>query len=158
MKLTRSLVSVALAFVIGVMALPQTAAHAEPTPGASDHAATSAQPLACYEGRIPDSSYYNGTVSAHVYGSACKTRWAVLVYDNDNNCCVPVWVKIDRQVNGSYGWLTTHTQTKKVLSGAFGTHKTATVPWVQYSNQRFRACLNWGVSQPSTWNCGDWVN
>ncbi len=153
----RLLTAAVLALGVGAAIAPQ-AVHAAPPPGVSDGAAGDSAVAACYEGRIPNSSRYDGNISVHVYGSACTTRWGRLVWDDNNNCCVPVWVKVERQVNGSYGWLPTHTKTKKVLFGDFGNHNTATVPWVQYSNQRFRACWGVGTSEPSTWNCGPFVN
>jgi hypothetical protein len=144
--LLRLLVAAVVVGLSGVAVSP--AAQAAPRPGA----------LACYEGRIPGSSNWDGDISTHVHGHACTTRWARLVWDDNPSCCVPLWVKIDRQEYGSYGWLTTHSKSKKVLWGAFGTHNTATVPWRQYSDQRFHACWAFGTSLPNSWDCGPWVN
>ncbi|MFD2768252.1 hypothetical protein [Micromonospora eburnea] len=120
----------------------------------SDHESSEFGVAACYEGYIPNSSLYSGNVSVHVHGSACTTRWARIVWDDNNSCCTPLWGKIERQVNGTYGWQTTHSKTIKLGFGAFGTHYTDTVPWVQYSDQRFRACYSYGSTLPSTWTCG----
>ncbi|MBX7265755.1 hypothetical protein KIF24_06760 [Micromonospora sp. Llam7] len=152
----RLLAAMVLAIGAGVVVMSPAVQAAQPQ--VTDRAASESGIAACYEGRIPNSSRWDGDISVHVHGSACTTRWAQLVWDDNNSCCVPLWVKIERQVNGSYGWLPTHTKTKKVLFGNFGTHNTATVPWVQYSNQRFRACWSASTSTPSTWNCGPFVN
>jgi hypothetical protein len=116
------------------------------------------QPMACYEGRIPGSTRNSPPYSTHVHGSRCQTRWAQLVMDEHDSCCVPVWVKIERQQYGSYGWLTTHAKPKKLAAQAFGTHNTATVPWIQHTDQRFHACMSFGPTEPYSWSCGPWVN
>ncbi|WP_431973948.1 hypothetical protein [Micromonospora haikouensis] len=152
----RLLVAMVMALGVSSLFLPQTAQAASPS-ASFDHS-TDAGTMACYEGLIPGSSQYDGNISTHVYGSACTTRWARIVWDDNNSCCVPLWGKIERQVNGTYGWQTTHTKTLKIEWGNFGTHNTATVPWVQYSDQRFRACWGFGTTTPSTWDCGPFVN
>jgi hypothetical protein len=134
-------------FVLGLGLVAQSQATAAPS-----------APAACYNGRIPGSSNWDGVISTHVHGSACTTRWGQLVWDDNPSCCVSIRVKIDRQVNGSYGWQTTHTKTKRVLYGDFGTHNTATVPWVQYAAQRFHSCWGFGTSTPTSWDCGPWVD
>jgi hypothetical protein len=117
---------------------------------------------ACYNGRIPGSSNWISThLSVHVYGNACATRKTEFVYDNNASCCVPNWIRIERQEYGSYGWLTSNTRQRMILSQTFGTHYTDTVPWIQYTQQRFRACWTAGTtSAPNSgsWLCGPWVN
>jgi hypothetical protein len=61
--------------------------------------------------------------------------------------------KVERQVNGTYGWLTTHTKTSSTYS--FEGHKdTATVPNSTSVDDRFRACADFGGS---TYRCSGWI-
>ncbi len=110
---------------------------------------------------VSGSSYWNwdGTFSTHVVGTNCSTRYGRFVWDTSDHCCVPMWVKVERQLWGSYGWLTTNAQYKKVLWGNFGTHNTATVPSKTWEgDERFHACWGVGDSQPGSWTCGPWVD
>ncbi|MBE3012733.1 hypothetical protein IL992_26610 [Microbispora sp. NEAU-D428] len=147
MRLTRSMISTAIALFIGI-SIPLAVS----------------QPANAACGTVNSASSYwgwDGTWSTHVVGTNCSTRYGRLVWDTSDSCCNPWWVKIERQLWGSYGWLTTHTQSKRVEFGNFGTHNTGTVPSrPSEGSERFHAC--WGIgyqsNPPSSWTCGGWVS
>ncbi|WP_066376302.1 hypothetical protein [Herbidospora mongoliensis] len=145
MRIKRSIISTAIALLIG-LAIPL--------------ATTQPANAAC--GTVSSGSSYwgwDGTWSTHVVGTGCSTRYGRFVWDTSDQCCNPWWVKIERQLWGSYGWLTANTQMKKVNFGNFGTHNTATVPATQLgvNLERFHTCWGIGPSTPTSWTCGGWV-
>ncbi|MEU9888753.1 hypothetical protein [Sphaerisporangium sp. NPDC051011] len=147
MKLTRSLMS-AVSALLFCVALPL--ATTQPA---------SASTSAC-GGAVSGSYRWDGTISTHVRGSGCTTRWAHLTVSGNASCCSAFWVKIERQLWGSYGWLTTHKQSRRNAWNSYIESDTSSVPWSpQDGDQRFHACWAWGGdSEPSSWLCGPWVS
>ncbi|MEV4709472.1 hypothetical protein [Actinoplanes sp. NPDC049316] len=85
--------------------------------------------------------------------SSCTMYARLTITDGTAACCFNYGWRVERQVNGTYGWQTTHT--KNSSSYAFeGTKDTATVPNSTVDDDRFRACSNFGTS---TWRCTPWI-
>lgn len=61
--------------------------------------------------------------------------------------------KVERQVNGSYGWQTTHSKVSTTASFE-GYKDTAKVPNSTVDDDRFRACADFGGS---SYRCSGWV-
>ncbi|WP_155357411.1 hypothetical protein [Acrocarpospora macrocephala] len=149
MRLTRSMISTAIALLIGI-ALPLTSAQP-----ASARACSS---------MVNGSYKAYGTLSVHVRGTSCSTRKGHLTLSNDAHCCPQVWVKVERQLWGSYGWLTTHKQSAYTLWRSYAEIDTATVPSrPSDGDERFHAC--WAYGDPygpepgaASWNCAGWVD
>ncbi|WP_062436270.1 hypothetical protein [Herbidospora daliensis] len=143
MRITRSLISAAFALLVGVALSLTTAPAAQ----------------AGCSSAVSGSYNWDGTISTHVRGTSCSTRSAHLTVSGNENCCTPFWVKIERQLWGSYGWLTTNTQVKSALWNGYVELNTATVPSrPSDGSERFHACWGVGSSQPSSWDCGPWVS
>ncbi|GAA0985487.1 hypothetical protein GCM10009555_061010 [Acrocarpospora macrocephala] len=145
MRFTRALKSAAVALLL-VTAVPLVTTQ-------------SASAKAC-GGQVSGSFKAWGTRSVQVRGAGCSTRWAHLTLWQDDSCCNPLWVRIERQLWGSYGWLTANTKTSgKIYWNNSLDVDTAGVPYSPGDGQqRFHACYGTGDTLPTSWLCGGWVS
>ncbi|WP_459800207.1 hypothetical protein [Herbidospora sp. RD11066] len=113
--------------------------------------------------QVSGSHQWAGNLSVHVRGTSCSTRRGHLTLSNFESCCPKIWVKVERQLWGSYGWLTTNKASASTLWTAYREMDTGTVPSrPSDGDERFHAC--WAFTGPndgepgSGWNCGGWVD
>ncbi|WP_030456862.1 hypothetical protein [Herbidospora cretacea] len=105
-----------------------------------------------------------GTLSVHVRGTSCGTRKGHLTLSGFENCCPRIWVKVERQLWGSYGWLTTHKKSASTLYSKYAEVDTLTVPSSPSDgDERFHACwaysdVNGAEPGAASWNCAGWVD
>lgn len=85
--------------------------------------------------------------------SGCKARWTRLTIDDATpTCCVPINIRIQRQLKTPYGWYDANVYTKKVAAGKEGQFWTPMVG--DTSDDRTRSC--WGLNTSSTDWCSGW--
>ncbi|MGI5214434.1 hypothetical protein [Plantactinospora sp. CA-290183] len=93
--------------------------------------------------------------SVHLRSTSSCTMYTRLTVDDATASIGHSWViRVERQVNGTYGWLTSHTQSRSVIGGFQGTRDTATVPNSTVDDDRFRACYN---HAGAGWVCTPWI-
>ena len=97
----------------------------------------------------------SGWVSVQLRSKANCAMYARLTID-DATASVGFNFKwrVERQVNGTYGWLTTDTKNASTYGGFEGSRDTATVPNSTTVDDRFRACSDFGTG---SWRCTSWI-